>query len=54
MSMEEGKTLKAYSDQYWELYNEIEENNERVAISNFKVSHLIDSKLNTLLTLQWS
>lgn len=24
LAMKEGKTLKAYSDRYWELYNEIE------------------------------
>ena len=27
MAMKEGKTLKAYSDRYWELYNEIGGNN---------------------------
>ena len=52
MSMEEGETFRAYSDHYWELYNEIEENNERVAASNFKVSLPIDFKLKTSLTLQ--
>ena len=51
MSMEEGETFRAYSDHYWELYNEIEENNERVAASNFKVILPINSKLKTSLTL---
>ena len=32
MSMREGETLKAYSDRYWEMSNEI----DRDAISTFK------------------
>lgn len=50
--MEEGETLKAYFDRYWEFYNEIGENNERVALSNFKVSLPIDFELKTSLTLR--
>ena len=34
--MHEGKTLKAYSDRYWEMYNELDENHDDVAISTFK------------------
>ena len=34
--MHEGETLKAYSDRYWELYNEMDENHDDVAISTFK------------------
>ena len=34
--MHERKTLKAYSDRYWEMYNEMDENHEDVAISTFK------------------
>ena len=34
--MREGETLKAYSDRYWEMYNEIEDNYDDVAISTFK------------------
>ena len=34
--MREGETLKAYSDRYWEMYNEIEVNYNDVAISTFK------------------
>lgn len=52
MSMEEGETLRAYFDRYWEFYNEIGENNERVALSNFKVSLPIDFELKTSLTLR--
>ena len=33
----EGETLKTYSDRYWEMYNEIDDNFEDVAISTFKV-----------------
>ena len=29
--------MKAYSDRYWEMYNEIDGDFEDVAISNFKV-----------------
>ena len=38
MSMREGKTLKAYSDRYWEMFNEIEGEYDDVAISTFKAS----------------
>ena len=34
--MHEGETLKAYSDRYWEMYNEVDENHDDVAISTFK------------------
>ena len=34
--MREGETLKAYSDRYWEMYNEIKGNYDDVAISTFK------------------
>ena len=36
LSMREGETLKAYSDRYWEMYNEIEGNYDDVTISTFK------------------
>ena len=35
--MREGETLKVYSDRYREMYNEIDDNFEDVAISTFKV-----------------
>ena len=38
LSMREGETLKAYSDRYWEMYNEIDGDFEDVAIITFKVS----------------
>ena len=34
--MHEGETLKAYSDRYWEMYNEMDGNFDDVAISTFK------------------
>ena len=34
--MREGEMLKAYSDRYWEMYNEIEENYDDVTICTFK------------------
>ena len=37
LSMREGETLKAYSDRYWEMYNEIDGDFEDVAINTFKV-----------------
>ena len=36
MSMQDGETLKAYSDRYWEMFNEIDESYDDVAISIFK------------------
>ncbi|XP_030941435.1 uncharacterized protein LOC115966322 [Quercus lobata] len=36
LSMREGETLKAYSDRYWEMYNEMDENFDDVSISTFK------------------
>ena len=37
LSMQEGETLKAYSDRYWEMYNEINGDFKDVAINTFKV-----------------
>ena len=36
--MREGKTLKMYSDKYWEMYNKIDGDFDDVAISTFKVN----------------
>ena len=33
LSMQEGETLKAYSDRYWEMFNEIDGDYDDVAIS---------------------
>ena len=37
MSMREWETLKAYSDRYWEMFNEIDDDFDDVAIRTFKV-----------------
>ena len=34
--MQEGETLKAYSDRYWEMFNEIDGDYNDVAITTFK------------------
>nr|XP_023912866.1 uncharacterized protein LOC112024468 [Quercus suber] len=36
MSMREGETLKAYSDRYWEMSNEVDGAHDDVAINTFK------------------
>ena len=36
MYMREGETLKAYSDRYWEMFNEIDGSYDDVALSTFK------------------
>ena len=50
LSMREGETLKAYSDRYWKMYNEIDGNFEDVAISTFKVGLLNEHGLRKSLT----
>ena len=37
MAMQEWETLKTYFDRYWEMFNEINENFDDVAIRTFKV-----------------
>ena len=37
MSMREGESIKAYSERYWEMFNEIDVNFDEVAIKTFKV-----------------
>ncbi|XP_023906155.1 uncharacterized protein LOC112017930 [Quercus suber] len=36
LSMSDGETLKAYSDKYWEIYNELDGKFDNVAINTFK------------------
>jgi len=50
MSMRESETLKAYSDRYWEMFNEIEGEHDDVAISTFKVGLPADHDLRKSLT----
>ena len=50
MTMREGETLKTYSDRYWEMFNEINENFDNVAIRTFKVGLLAKHDLRKSLT----
>ena len=50
LSMREGETPKAYSDRYWEMYNEMEGNFDDVTISTFKSSLLTEHGLRKSLT----
>ena len=40
-----GETLRSYVNRYWELYNEIVGDNEKIAISTFRMGLPEDSKL---------
>ncbi|XP_050247936.1 uncharacterized protein LOC126695289 [Quercus robur] len=48
--MREGKTLKTYSDRYWEMFNEIEGEHDDVAISTFKAGLPAEHDLRKFLT----
>ena len=37
MTMREGKSVKAYAERYWEMFNEIDGDFDEVAIRTFKV-----------------
>ena len=50
MSMREGETLKAYSDRYGEMFNEIEGEHDDVAKSTFKASLPAEHNLRKSLT----
>ncbi|XP_023928283.1 uncharacterized protein LOC112039631 [Quercus suber] len=50
LSMCEGETLKAYSDKYWEMYNEIDDNFDDINISTFKGSLPTEHGLRKSLT----
>ncbi|XP_030938482.1 uncharacterized protein LOC115963569 [Quercus lobata] len=50
ITMREGETLKTYSDRYWEMFNEIDENFDDVAIRTFKVGLLAEYDLRKSLT----
>ena len=50
MSMRDEETLKAYSNRYWEMFNEIDESYNDVAISTFKASQLAEYDLRKSLT----
>ena len=50
MSMRDGETLKAYSDIYWEMFNEIDGSYDDVAISTFKAGLPVEHDLRESLT----
>ena len=50
MSMRDGETLKAYSDRYWVMFNEIDGSYDNVAISTFKAGLPAEHNLRKSLT----
>ena len=50
MAMQEGETLKMYSDRYWEMFNEIDGDFDDVTIRTFKVSLPAEYGLRKSLT----
>ena len=50
MSMRDRETLKAYSDRYWEMFNEIDWSYDDVAISTFKAGLSAEHDLRKSLT----
>ncbi|XP_065628236.1 uncharacterized protein LOC136066998 [Quercus suber] len=50
LSMQEGETLKAYSDRYWEMFNDMEDNFDAMALDTFKLSLPTDHGLRTSLS----
>ena len=50
MSMRDEETLKAYSDRYWEMFNEIDRSYDDVAIGTFKASLPAEHDLRKSLT----
>ena len=50
LSIREGETLKAYSNRYWEMYNEIDGEFDNMAISTFKVDLPAEHDLRKSLT----
>ena len=50
LSMQEGETLKTYSNKYWEMFNEIDGDFDDVVICTFKVGLLAKHGLRKSLT----
>ena len=50
MSMRDGETLKAYSNRYWEMFNEIDGSYDDVAITTFKAGLPVEHDLRKSLT----
>lgn len=52
MRMRSGETFRFYVNRYWELYNEIGKENERVATSTFQLRLLEEAELRDSLTMR--
>ena len=50
MSMREGKSVKAYSEKYWEIFNEIDGDFDEVTIKTFKIGLPSEHGLRKSLT----
>lgn len=50
LSMQEGETLKVYSDRYWEMFNDMEGNFDAMALNTFKLGLPTDHGLRTSLS----
>ncbi|XP_065627565.1 uncharacterized protein LOC136066737 [Quercus suber] len=50
LSMREGESFKAYSDRYWEMFNDMKGNLDAMAIETFKLGLPIDHGLRTFLS----
>nr|XP_023917127.1 uncharacterized protein LOC112028673 [Quercus suber] len=50
LSMQEGETLKTYSDRYWEMFNEMEGDFDEVALNTFKLGLPVEHGLIKSLT----
>nr|XP_023895174.1 uncharacterized protein LOC112007103 [Quercus suber] len=48
--MQEGETLKVYSDRYWEMFNNMKGNFDAMALDTFKLGLLTDHGLRTSLS----
>ena len=54
MLMRKGKSVKAYSERYWKMFNEIDGDFDKVAIKIFKVGLLAEHGLRKSLTVNLS
>ena len=52
MKMGAGETLRSSANRYWELYNEIGRDNEKMAASTFRLGLPKDSELRESLTMR--
>ena len=50
MTMREGKSVKAYTERYWEMFNEIDGDFDEAAIRTFKVGRPSEHGLRKFLT----